>query len=237
VGLLVGDRSQSVARLMTCLTLTPDSVAEAVDRQADLVVTHHPLPFKPVRRLTTDAVEGQMLWDLARAGVSVYSPHTAFDSAAGGINAQLATGLELKEVAPFAADEEDPSIGTGRAGRVDGSLTVDGLAERTKRLLGLDAVWVVGAAEQPVTQVGLACGAGGSMLDDAIAAGCDAMVTGEATFHGCLAAEARRVALVLVGHYASERFAVEALAQQLADAITGVDTWACAAEHDPLRTV
>jgi dinuclear metal center YbgI/SA1388 family protein len=101
VGLLLGERTSPVARLMTCLTVTPESAAEAVERKADLIVTHHPILFKAARRLTGDTLEGRMLLSLARAGVAVYSPHTAFDNAAGGINDLLAKKLGLVEVAPL----------------------------------------------------------------------------------------------------------------------------------------
>src|SRR5262245_37456662 len=75
VGLLVGDRAQKVERVMTCLTITPMAVAEAIREQADLIVTHHPLPFKPLKRLTADEPAGRMLLDLIRAGVAIHSPH------------------------------------------------------------------------------------------------------------------------------------------------------------------
>src|SRR5262245_23615219 len=73
VGLLLGERTTQVRRLMTCLTVTPESAAEAVERKADLIVTHHPILFKAVKRLTGDGPEGRMLLGLARAGVAVYS--------------------------------------------------------------------------------------------------------------------------------------------------------------------
>src|SRR5918996_3072879 len=89
VGLLVGDRLQTVSRVMTCLTVTPAVAAEAIRERVDLVVTHHPLPFQPLKRLTTDDPTGRLLLDLIRAGIAIHSPHTAFDSAAAGINQQL----------------------------------------------------------------------------------------------------------------------------------------------------
>src|SRR5690606_29556680 len=91
VGLLWGDREQPAESILTCLTLGPAVAREAIDRQVGLVVTHHPLPFRPLRRVTTDTATGSLLWQLARAGVSVYSPHTSFDSTSGGVNDQLAT--------------------------------------------------------------------------------------------------------------------------------------------------
>src|SRR5579872_5922946 len=83
---------------MTCLTLSPDVAREAIERQAGLVVAHHPILFRPVKRLTGDDAEGRMLLDLIAARIAVYSPHTAYDSAPDGINQQLARLLGLVEI-------------------------------------------------------------------------------------------------------------------------------------------
>src|SRR5207249_5673323 len=80
VGLLLGDPDAEVARILTCLTVTPEVAAEAVDSRAHLIVTHHPILFRAAKRLTTASTEGRMLLALARAGVAVYSAHTAFDN-------------------------------------------------------------------------------------------------------------------------------------------------------------
>src|SRR5947209_7400362 len=90
VGLLLGDPSTSVQRVLTCLTVTPESAAEALEAKVQLIVSHHPVLFRAVKRLTTATPEGRMLLELLRAGVAVYSPHTAFDNAPGGINDLLA---------------------------------------------------------------------------------------------------------------------------------------------------
>ena len=65
VGLLVGDRTLSVERVMTCLTVTPETVSEAIQRRVDLIVTHHPMPFRPMKRLTTDTIAEGIVWQLA----------------------------------------------------------------------------------------------------------------------------------------------------------------------------
>ena len=75
---------------MTCLTLTPDVAQEAVDRNVQMIVSHHPILFRAVKRLTNETSEGRMLLQLMMAGIGVYSPHTCYDSASGGINQQLA---------------------------------------------------------------------------------------------------------------------------------------------------
>jgi len=93
VGLLVGDGAAEVQRVMTCLTVTPATAAEAIVGGAGLVVAHHPMPFRPLKRLTGDTTVGRLLLDLIAARVAVCSAHTAFDSAELGINARLAEGL------------------------------------------------------------------------------------------------------------------------------------------------
>ncbi|MBN2476126.1 MAG: Nif3-like dinuclear metal center hexameric protein [Pirellulales bacterium] len=235
VGLLVGDRRRQVARVMTCLTVTPTSAAEAMERRVDLIVTHHPLPFRPVKQLTADTTVGRLLLDLIAARIAVYSPHTAFDSAREGINQRLATGLGLREIAPLLPDEE--GLGAGRWGRIDPGTTLGQLAERLKQFLALDRLQMVGDPQRPAQVAAVACGAAGTLLDAAHRAGCQAMVVGETSFHTCLEAEALGVGLLLPGHFASERFAVECLADVLAEQFPDLETWASRAEADPLRWV
>jgi dinuclear metal center YbgI/SA1388 family protein len=236
VGLLVGDRAREVKRVMICLTITPTTAREAIDGHVDLIVTHHPLPFQPVRQVTTDTTTGKLLWDLIGARIAVYSPHTAFDSARAGINAYLAEGLALKNGAPLVpAGLEDVTEGAGRYGDVPGPTTLASIARTAKSFLKLDTVQVVGRDDQTITRVGIACGSGGSLLEAARLAGCDAFLIGETNFHTCLEAEARGMALVLTGHFASERFAVERLADWLAKQLPDVNVWASREESDPLR--
>jgi dinuclear metal center YbgI/SA1388 family protein len=238
VGLLVGDRGSTVRRLMTCLTLTPTTAAEAIEHKADLIVVHHPLPFRPVSQITTDTTVGRLLWELIGARAAVYSPHTSFDSARGGINQLLAVGFGLTHVeplAPIAMEHAESTLGAGRCGTSDMPLTLAELAERVKTFLSIEHVRLVGRLDQPVHRVAVACGSGASFLPVAQEMGCDALVTGEATFHACLEAEAIGVGLILAGHFASERFALERLADSLDAQFPDVQIWASEREEDPLH--
>jgi dinuclear metal center YbgI/SA1388 family protein len=101
VGLLWGDPAAPVERVMTCLSVTPESAAEAVEERASLIVSHHPVLFRALKAVRADQVEGAALWKLARAGVAILSAHTAFDNATGGINDGLARRLGLVDVGPL----------------------------------------------------------------------------------------------------------------------------------------
>ena len=235
VGLLVGDRQAEVRRLMTCLTVTPATADEAIGGRADLIVTHHPLPFSAIKRLTADTIVGRMLLKLIAAGVAVYSPHTAFDSAADGINQRLAVGLGLTDIAALVPHHEGQ--GAGRWGKLDEPRTLAELAQRLLEFLGIANLHVVGDAEQEIRTVAVACGAAGEFLDAARQVGSDAMVLGEARFHTCLEAEAWGIGLLLPGHFASERFAVEELAGLLGRRFPEVQAWASRQERDPLEWI
>jgi dinuclear metal center YbgI/SA1388 family protein len=235
VGLLVGDREESASRVMTCLTITPAVAAEAVRERVELIVAHHPLPFRPLTRLTTDEPTGQILWQLIRAGVAVYSPHTSFDSAAEGINQQLAAGLGLTAIEPltpvvgFASPQ-----GIGRQGRLATPTSLAAVSLQLKALLSIDGVLLTGDPARSVDRVAIACGSAGDLLGAAIDAGCDLFITGEARLHTAYEAEARGIALLLVGHYASERPGVERLAAVLAQTFPTLAVWASRDERDPL---
>ena len=235
VGLLVGDPSRSVKKIMTCLTITPGTAEEAVREDADLIVSHHPLPFRSLKRLTTDNVPGRLLLQLIEASIAIHSPHTAFDSAAAGINQRLAEGLGLQEIQPLVPlPDDEEQLGSGRRGELADPKPLSAIAEGLKQQLAVNGLHQVGTAEQMIGTVAVACGSAGAFLAAARQSGCDLLVTGETSFHTCLEAESTGVALLLPGHYASERFAVEHLAEVLAAHFASLEIWASHNERDPL---
>ena len=169
------------------------------------------MPFAALKRLTAETTAGRLLLELIAARVAVYSPHTAFDSAAEGINQRLAAGLGLRGVVPLTPAAEGQ--GAGRWGWLEEAIPLGQLAGRVKEFLKIEHLQMVGDPGRPVRTVAVACGAAGELLPAAVAAGCDAMVLGETRFHTCLEAEATGISLLLPGHFASERFAVERLAE------------------------
>ena len=239
VGLLVGDPSWPAQRIMTCLTVTPTTVAEAIERKANLIVSHHPLPFQAIKSVTSSSTVGKMLLDLIGAKVGIYSPHTAFDSAPAGINQHLAIGLGLQQIEPLIPISgcDDKELGSGRIGNLTGELTLQEMAQKVKEFLGIKSVQVVGENDQMVSRISIACGSGGSFLSKAIAAQSNCLVTGETNLHTCLEAEAKGVGVILPGHFASERFALHSLSDYLSEQFSDIETWASTTEKDPLRTL
>ncbi len=342
VGLIIGDTAGPANRILTCLTITPNVVAEAVAENVDAIVSHHPVLFRAVKSLSSQTPEGRLLLPLLRAGIAVYSPHTAFDDCRGGINDDICERLGLIDVQPlraatpsefgeyklvvfvpesdaatvadalFAAGAgkigyyeqcsfrtpgtgtffgkvaakpaigqkgqrevvaefrlevvvlksriervvaalrqshryEEPAYdlyplhnpnrtGTGRIGKLATPQTLEALAQLTAKALSASAVQFVGSPERNITRVAIACGAAGEYLPDAIRANADVFLTGEVRFHDALSAEAANIALILPGHFATERPAIERLATRLQTEFPTAKVWPSHSERDPLQT-
>lgn len=232
VGLLLGDPQQQCERGLTCLTLTPDVAEEALQRGVQVIVTHHPILFRPVQRLTSETAAGEMLLKLIRAGIAVYAPHTAYDSAQTGVNQQLADLLEVRNAAVLRAKSD--GTGAGRWGELSAPMTLQELLTRVKSRLQIENLQYVGDLAASVQCVGIACGSAAEFLPDAAAAGCQVLLTGEARFHDALRARELGLAMILAGHYATERFALESLAGRLHASFPQMEWMASAAEHDPV---
>lgn len=217
-GLLV-DCGRPVGRILTCLDITGPVVREAQEKGCDLVVSHHPVIFRPLKALQ----EGQVPCLLLKAGISAICMHTNLDAAPGGVNDTLAQRMGLREVEPFAE-------GMGRIGWIN-EMSAHQLAQETARVLHARVQWADGG--KPIRRLALITGSGGSMLEDAIRAGADALLTGEASHHAALDALAAGVTLVAAGHYATEFPVAQTLATRLGDRFRNLEVLVSETDRDP----
>ena len=224
VGLLVGRQQATIHRVMTTLDITTDTLQEAIDRRADLIVTHHPLPFKSLSRITDESHSGALLCTVMQHQINVYSPHSAWDSAIGGINDQLAAAMKLQDVRPLIA-LGNADEGVGRYGKLKTSVSIADIFAAIEAVTGAIQARSNQESSDKIQTIGICCGSGGSMLGNAIDKGCDALLTGEATYHQCLEANANGVALIMIGHHASESFAMRVLAERMADWFSDLEIW------------
>lgn len=235
VGLLAGDPECDIQRVMTCLSIDQTTCQEAINRKANLILVHHPAPFRPLNRIVTDDPLGWALWRLIGAGVAIYSPHTAWDNAPRGINQQLAEMLSLKNIRPLLPQKEFPERGSGRQGELSTPVPaphLQGLLQAS--LQGLRCRWNHLATLRPIKRLAIVCGSGGSFVPQVAQAGCDALLTGEVTYHQAQEATHRGISLFWIGHYPSERFAMERLATMLASSCPSLEVWASEQERDPI---
>lgn len=229
VGLLV-DAGRPVTSIMTALDITADVVRDAAESGCELIVSHHPVIFDPLRRVTAEDVPAMLLQN----GISAICMHTNLDAAAGGVNEVLAGIFGMQDPEPFAG-------GCGRVGSIE-PITVPQLARKAQQELAARCnAPDVGPAVQvkfadtgkPVQRLAVISGAGGSLFEEALAMGADCLLTGEANHHHACDAKRLGLSLIAAGHYATEFPVTAAVAEKLRAALPGVEVLVSTANKDP----
>ena len=228
-GLLV-DCGGGAARVLVTLDITPEVVAEAAAKQCEMIVSHHPVIFSPLKKLGGQDVAFQ----LVKNGISAICMHTNLDAAEGGVNEVLAGFFGMREMEAFAE-------GCGRVGSID-PITVPELAKKAQQALAsrcnqpLDgpAVQVKFAdTGKTVQRLAVISGAGGSLFEDAIAMGADCLLTGEANHHHACDAARLGFSLIAAGHYATEFPVTAAVAEKLRGAFPALEVLVSEDARDP----
>lgn len=212
-GLLIGDPSRTVTGVHFALDVTPAVIDEAVAHGANLIVTHHPMMFSPIKRLVETDYEAGLICRLIRADISLIAAHTNLDQAPGGVNDALAEAIGLVDVT---------GEGFLRVGVLPEPITADTLAADISHRLG-DVVRVMGDPNRVITRVGLCSGSGSDEWPAAAAMGAEAFLTGEAKHHHALAAAAAGIVLLEAGHHATEEPGIFILSNALQSWLDSVE--------------
>ena len=225
-GFLVGCGDRPVERVLVALDITEAVVSEAADWGAQLIVAHHPVIFQPARSVTDESVTGRVLLALAENKIAAICAHTNLDAAHSGVNDCLARALELTEVGQLhqaGTDDQGRPYGIGRTGTAHRpGLSAAEYAAFVKERLGSVSVRFVDGG-RPVEKVAVGGGACGSMLEDALARGCDTFVTADLKYNNFLDAQALGLNLMDAGHFPTENVVCQPLAGRLSEAFPGVE--------------
>ena len=218
-GFLVGRGDREVKKVLVALDVTLEVVEEARDMGAELIVAHHPVIFDPVRSVTDETLTGRVLLELVENKIAAICAHTNLDAAHGGVNGCLARALELTEIGQLrqaGVDERGRPYGIGRTGTAHRpGLSAAQYAAFVKEKLGSACVRFVDGG-RTVEKVAVGGGACGSMLEDALAQGCDTFVTADLKYNQFLDARALGLNLLDAGHFPTENVVCAPLAQRLA---------------------
>ncbi len=206
-GLACGDPDQPVRRVLLAVDAVAATVDEALGWDADLLLTHHPLLFRPVTSVAATTPGGRLVHRLVRGGCALLSAHTNADVARDGVSDALADALGVRDLRPVLPSPSDPSTGLGRVGDLAVAVPLSRFAETVRDALPPTAhgVRVAGDPDRPVRRVAVLSGSGGDDLAAAAVAGADVVVTSDLKHHVATDhLEAGGPALVDVAHFASE---------------------------------
>jgi dinuclear metal center YbgI/SA1388 family protein len=202
-GLQVGDASQEARAALLCVDVTEEVVDEALQKACNLIVSHHPLAFRPFKSLTGKTYVERCLMKACKEGLCIYAAHTNLDNAPGGVNYQMASMLGLENVRILSPDPQKGGAGSGAIGELPADEAALDFLLRLKNVFHLAALKHSALPAKPLRRIALCGGSGAFLWKEALQAGADAFVTGEAKYNDFFDVEGR-ILLAAIGHYESE---------------------------------
>jgi dinuclear metal center YbgI/SA1388 family protein len=215
-GLQAGDCSQKVGGILLCLDVTPEVLDEAIELGCNLIISHHPLLFKPLRTLTGKTYIERCLIKACKNDLVIYAAHTNLDNARGGVNFHLAEKIGLQNVrflkpnatGWFSDERNGLTGGSGAVGELVAEEDEESFLERIKKIFQLKSLQHSPLTGKPIRKVALCGGSGAFLISDAIETGADVFLTGEARYNDYYDVEDRML-LAVLGHYETEHHTKE----------------------------
>lgn len=199
-GFTIGGPDKDVSSVLLSLDCTPAVIEEAISKGVDMIITHHPLIFSPLKRVAGGSVVERMVEMAIRGGVVIYSAHTNADKVLPGVSGLMAGRLGLKEVQIL--DQDDDNTGLGVTGLLPEPVTADELISLVKERFGIKFIRHSKPLDGLIEKVALCGGSGGSLIEKSMAAGAQVLITGDLSYHRFLCEEGFMV--IDTGHFESE---------------------------------
>lgn len=226
-GLLAGRRSREVKKVLVALDATDEVVEKAVSGGYDFLLTHHPLIFKPLAKVSEDSVIGRRVLTLIENGVTYYAMHTNFDSAPGGMGMLAAERMELSDVKPLeimGETKEGVSYGVGAIGKLPYAMTLKELCEKAKAAFELPSLTVYRALSETekIETLALCPGSGEDLIGEAVRQGAKVLLTGDIGHHEGIDAVAEGLTILDGGHYGLEHIFIPFMVEYIRKEMDGV---------------
>lgn len=220
VGLLCGDEEKDVKKVFVTLDTNLNTVKEAVKRNADMIVSHHPILFEPIQRIDYKTAIGQMLKLLIENNIPLFAAHTNMDTAKGGINDKLAQMFSLTDVKILDRHTDDETAGLGRFGKLKSPVKFGEFAKQCGKILNTP-VRIAGDIDKIITTAAVASGSCSEIIPLSKEKGADVIITGDMKYHNMMDMADLGICIIDAGHYPTEICVMDIFADILKD--TGLE--------------
>ena len=199
-GLCIGSPDAPVTSVLLGLDCTPELVDEAIDCGADMIITHHPLIFSGLKKISPDDMVGEAVFKAIKAGISIYAAHTNADKVIAGVSGAMAAKLGLTDVQIL--DEDGEGSGLGVVGNLPEPMTAEQAVALVKDRFALSVVKASKPLAGAIERVAMCGGSGGSLISAAKTAGAQLYISGDISYHNFFTSD--DFMLMDIGHYESE---------------------------------
>ena len=224
---------EKVSGVLLCLDVTEKVIDEAVYKHCNLIVSHHPLMFRPQKKITPDDYIGRCILSAIKNGITIYSAHTNLDNAEGGVNFRMAERLELNECRFLSPLRKELPGGSGLIGTLSQPMNRDRFLDFVKDTFKAKSLRYNDSSKTEITTVALCGGAGAFLLPNAINCGADVFITGEVGYHRFFGLE-NDILLVELGHYETEQYTIQLIHDILADKHPGLQIFETDCTTNPI---
>ena len=199
-GLCVGSPDAPATSALLGLDCTEELVDEAIACGADMIVTHHPLIFSGLKKISPDNPVGEAVIKAIKAGISIYAAHTSADKVIAGVSGAMAARLGLEDVQIL--DEDGEGTGLGVVGNLPEPLSAEEAVKLVKKSFGLKAMRASKPVDGKISRVAMCGGSGGSLIGAAMKSGAQLYISGDISYHNFFTREGFMI--MDIGHYESE---------------------------------
>ncbi|MBR5756530.1 MAG: Nif3-like dinuclear metal center hexameric protein, partial [Firmicutes bacterium] len=200
--------SKNIKKILVAMEINDAVIDEAIEEKADMILTHHPLIYYPVKKICCKDPAGRYIQRLIKADIAVFSHHTPFDKCKGGNTDYLMKLLKLKNIKVMPGTD-----GYVKTGSLEKAMTLADFAYTVSDTLGLSGLKYTGDDDRKIKNVACCTGNGCEFIADT--EGCDVYITGDIRYHDAQAAKSKGMALIDAGHWGSEKIFVPNMAKQL----------------------
>lgn len=222
VGLLVGSPQKEVQTIYIALDATEETIAEAAASGADMLLTHHPMIFQGLKKVNTEDFTGRRVVTLIQKDISYYAMHTNFDVMGMAELAAERMQLAKCQVLEVTCEDEQGVQGIGRVGVLPERMTLRTCAEMVKKAFEIEQVKVFGDLNGEVRCAAICPGSGKSVIDNALSAKAQVLITGDIDHHEGIDAAAEGLAIIDAGHYGVEKIFIPYMGQYLRNCTQGL---------------
>ena len=212
-GFLCGNKDKDIKRVLLALDVDLNTIGEAIENKCDMIVSHHPMFFKGLKRIDFSEPEGKAVELLIKNDICVFSAHTNMDAAENGINQRLAELFELSDIKVL--EPIDEKTGIGRIGTLKEEMTTEEFSKLLKEKLNTPFVKVSG--EKNIKRLAICSGSGAEYFSLAKENGCDCLLTADVKYHNAIEAKENGICLIDAGHFPTEKLVCDIFKEILED--------------------
>ncbi|HTB26526.1 MAG TPA: Nif3-like dinuclear metal center hexameric protein [Puia sp.] len=209
-GLITGDIRADCSGVLLSLDCTEELITEAVEKKCNLIVSHHPLIFHPIRRIIPENGVGKALISAIKKDITIYSIHTNLDNVIGGVNARIADKIGLQNRKILSPGDGDTTIGSGMIGDLKLPVSETQVLKQLKESFRVPVIRHSALTGKPISRIAICGGAGSFLISNALQERADWFVSSDIRYHEFFSGEGKMV-IADIGHFESEQFTVDLL--------------------------